>query len=252
MELRWYGRILMRQRGVIWRATVLVAVLSLLLTAWSAYNERYKASETIEFNEQPILQKTQNITIDPVSAAEGNASAATNEAKLYTEGDRFFKAISQHMKSTYGKTVDYKSIHIGATATGSRELKIDYSSTNSTNATQLVQSGVYTLQHDFLPGYNLKFLQDTAPGFTENVFSPPITIDPNFDPLNVRTQSLSQALTAWLLKVLLGVVVGVALAFLWEYLDETIHDEHDVRSWMDLPTLGVIPGGRARTDRKIA
>ncbi|MGH2345835.1 MAG: hypothetical protein ACRDG4_11455, partial [Chloroflexota bacterium] len=62
----------------------------------------------------------------------------------------------------------------------------------------------------------------------------------------VRTISKSKLILGWLIKSLVGLVLGLALAFLWEYLDESIHDEQDVRNWMHVPTLGVIPGGKRR------
>ncbi|HEY8284917.1 MAG TPA: hypothetical protein VIJ28_11085 [Chloroflexota bacterium] len=246
MELRWYWRVLRRQGRLIGITFLVVAILSALYTAYAYYGSQYTAAETIEFNQQQPVYKTQNITNDPLGVAVGNSSAANNDAKNYSEGDSFFKAISAYLLRVHNKHLDYKSIPLGATQTSNVLLKLDYSSSNSTLATWIVQGGVYVLQNDFLPLYERKIRPTTQAGFPQTVYEPPITIDPNFDALNVRTTSKLKAIGGWAIKCLVGLVLGLALAFLWEYLDESIHDEQDVKNWMHTPTLGVIPGGKRR------
>lgn len=46
---------------------------------------------------------------------------------------------------------------------------------------------------------------------------------------------------------LLGLVVGVVLAFVLDYLDDTLKDPEDVERYLELPTLGIIPEISART-----
>lgn len=247
MELRWYWRVLKRQARVIWTTFVVVAILSALYTAYAFYGGHYKATATIQFEQQPPVYSTQNIPTDPNQAAWANGQAAAGDAKLFTEGDAFFKGISAYLKAQYHLSIDYKSIHVGVTPVGGRQIKIDYSSSDSTKAKEFVAGGIYVLQHDFLPSYRQKVQQTTIPGIKQNVYEPPITMS-IFDPINARNISLSTTAIGWVVKALIGLVLGVALAFLWEYLDESIHDEHDVRNWMGgAPTLGVIPGGRMRT-----
>lgn len=246
MELRWYWRVLRRQGRLIGITFLVVAILSALYTAYAYYNSESIAAETIEFNQQQPQYKTQNVSLDPLQVAVGNAGTANDNAKDYTEGDSFFKAISAYLLRVHHKKLDYKSIPLGATQTSNVLLKLDFSSNNSALATWIVQGGLYALQHDFLPVYNLKIQHTNQPGFTENVYEPPITINPNFDALNVRTSSKLKAIGGWAIKCLVGLVLGLALAFLWEYLDESIHDEQDVKNWMHTPTLGVIPGGKRR------
>ncbi|HVC81087.1 MAG TPA: hypothetical protein VNL35_11375 [Chloroflexota bacterium] len=246
MELRWYWRVLRRQGRLIGITFLVVAILSALYTAYAYYSAQNTAAETIEFNQQQPVFKTQNVALDPLQVAEGNAGSANNDAKSYSEGDSFFKGISAYLLRMHHKKLDYKSIPLGATQTSNVLLKLDYSSSDTKLATWIVQGGVYVLQHDFLPVYNLKIQPTTQPGFPQTVYEPPITINPNFDALNVRTTSKLKAIEGWAIKCLVGLVLGLALAFLWEYLDESIHDEQDVKNWMHTPTLGVIPGGKRR------
>jgi uncharacterized protein involved in exopolysaccharide biosynthesis/Mrp family chromosome partitioning ATPase len=43
------------------------------------------------------------------------------------------------------------------------------------------------------------------------------------------------------LSIIFGLLTGVGLAFLWEYLDRTLHTEEDVRRYLGLTVLTVVP-----------
>ncbi len=45
----------------------------------------------------------------------------------------------------------------------------------------------------------------------------------------------------FILSIIFGLITGVGLAFLWEYLDRTLHTEEDVQRYLDLTVLSVIP-----------
>ena len=44
-----------------------------------------------------------------------------------------------------------------------------------------------------------------------------------------------------LLSVILGLMIGIGISFLWEYLDRSLRTEEDVRKYLGLPVLSVIP-----------
>ena len=44
-----------------------------------------------------------------------------------------------------------------------------------------------------------------------------------------------------ILSIIFGLMTGVGIAFLWEYLDRSLRTEEDVRRYLDLPVLSVIP-----------
>jgi hypothetical protein len=176
----------------------------------------------------------------------GVAGTTTGMAKFYTEQNHFFKAMSTELKRQYGTKMDYRTIQagLGANITEGRQLEMEYKSSDNTLAEHLVTIGLQLVESDFLPTYNSTVVQ---PGRRLNITTYPVQVR-IYDPLNSRTMSLSSSLIGWIEKALIGFVLGIALAFLWEYLDESIHDAHDVRNWMGgAPTLGVIPGGKART-----
>jgi capsular polysaccharide biosynthesis protein len=55
--------------------------------------------------------------------------------------------------------------------------------------------------------------------------------------------SRSQEILNAVVRVIIGLVAAVALAFLLEYLDNSVRDERDAAKVLDLPVLGAIPRG---------
>jgi capsular polysaccharide biosynthesis protein len=53
--------------------------------------------------------------------------------------------------------------------------------------------------------------------------------------------STSKEIISAILRVIIGIVVALALAFLLEYLDNSVRDERDARRVLDLPVVGTIP-----------
>ena len=53
--------------------------------------------------------------------------------------------------------------------------------------------------------------------------------------------STSREIITAVIRVLIGIVVALALAFLLEYLDNSVRDERDTRRLLDLPVVGTIP-----------
>ncbi|GAH82629.1 unnamed protein product, partial [marine sediment metagenome] len=44
-----------------------------------------------------------------------------------------------------------------------------------------------------------------------------------------------------ILSVIFGLMTGIGLSFLWEYLDRSLRTEEDVRRYLDLPVLSIVP-----------
>ncbi|HET9495598.1 MAG TPA: Wzz/FepE/Etk N-terminal domain-containing protein [Chloroflexia bacterium] len=55
--------------------------------------------------------------------------------------------------------------------------------------------------------------------------------------------SRSQDILNAIIRVIIGLVAALALAFLLEYLDNSVRDERDAAKVLDLPVLGAIPRG---------
>jgi capsular polysaccharide biosynthesis protein len=43
------------------------------------------------------------------------------------------------------------------------------------------------------------------------------------------------------LSVIFGLMTGLGLSFFWEYLDRSLHTEEDIKRYIDVPVLAVIP-----------
>lgn len=55
------------------------------------------------------------------------------------------------------------------------------------------------------------------------------------------TSSTSKEITNAIIRFVLGLVLALAVAFLLEYLDNSVRDERDARKILDLPVIGAIP-----------
>jgi capsular polysaccharide biosynthesis protein len=238
MELRWYWRILRRQWQVIAMAAAIVAVLAAGYSIWSYLGSSYKAQVTIQFFQPLPVIGGKNAAEDPQAIANGAASDARDEAKSYTETITYFKDVSSTLKQDYGRNVDWKviSANLGATVTEPRSLFLEYAGSNGELDKQVLVAAVARLQKDFLPTYQVEHQSPASSLIT--IFPVQLRL---LTPIDGRPASKTSVVLGWLLKVVIGVVLGVVLAFLWEYIDESIHDEQDVRTWMNLPTLGVNP-----------
>jgi hypothetical protein len=53
--------------------------------------------------------------------------------------------------------------------------------------------------------------------------------------------STGREIIAAIIRVLIGIVAALALAFLLEYLDNSVRDERDAKRVLDMPVLGTIP-----------
>jgi capsular polysaccharide biosynthesis protein len=53
--------------------------------------------------------------------------------------------------------------------------------------------------------------------------------------------STSREIIAAVIRVLISIAVALAVAFLLEYLDNSVRDERDAKRVLDMPVLGAIP-----------
>jgi hypothetical protein len=243
MELRWYWRVLRRQWRIIWVTTALVALLAAIFSAYTFIGSSYKAVGTVEFYAQPARLGGTSANQNPQAIADASAFDARDTAKQYSETIPYFKSLAASMKSVYGRSMDWRTIsaNFGATPAGGRQMDFEYTGSNSTLDAEVVTVAIERIEKDFLPAY----AAETYAPANSLVTTYPVQMR-LLAPVDGKSASKTTAVTGWLLKAAVGLILGIALAFLWEYIDESIHDEQDVRTWMHTPTLGVIPGGKGR------
>jgi len=234
VELRYYWRVLARRRNVIRNTVLIVAVLGLLTVAYSYVGALYQGHAQLNVAVQPA-DKSKTQIYDVIAAAQGNTTAAVQELTKYAATTQYFKDVSTAID---GNINNWKAIQQASKIyllPDSHDIYIEYDGSNQNKITRIIKAETALLVA------HIGVIGRTA-GF------PPIKSIVTDPPTSQRV-SFSKPIIDVLLRVVIGLVAGIILAYLFEYLDDTLQDEHDVRQWMDLPTLAVIPGGRPRAGR---
>lgn len=255
MELRQYWHVLVRRRKVVLYTLLIVAILAGLLEAYSYYNGKYLGSMRIGLQMQPDIIK--GATFDPYSAADNNTDTVEHDLQNYTGTTDYFKAISYELSHGYTQMVngtphhytytthkDYKAIRNQPLkvfpADSGHSIIIQWQGATQTDSTEVVRAAAHQLIN-YVPIYH-DTLRPGSPAIRTSYVEQPVA----------TKQGLSKSVANWLLRVALGLVAGIILAYLFEYLDDTVQDETDVKHWLGVPALAVIPGGRQATRTRSA
>jgi len=231
VELRHYWRVLTRRRNVIRNTFLIVALLSLVLVAYSYYNAQYVGHAKIQVQVRPDYSRAQNPNYDAVTTAQQNTTTAVQELTSYAATVQYFKDINAEMG---GKPNDWKGIQQGMKVyqlPDSHDVYIEYDGANQNKVNATIKAAT----HQFIL---------YIPTFQRVSAMPTISNDVT-DPPTAQHVGLTTPLQAFLLRLVIGLVAGIILAYLFEYLDDTVQDGDDVARWMGLPTLAVVPGSGA-------
>lgn len=237
MELKYYWRVLVRRRMVIRNTFLIVAILGLLTVAYSYSGAQYKGEAKINVQVQPYRSKIQTPNFDPSQTAQQNSDAAVQELTSYASNNvQYFKDVSNEV---YGTPNKWKSLQQstkgGYQVPNSHEIYFEYDANSMAMAQKVVSAEMQQLR-DYVPVFQQA---SGMPTITANVIDPPFA----------QRVGLSTLVIQFLLRAALGLVAGIILAYLFEYLDDSLQDENDVQHWMNVPTLAVIPGGRVARRR---
>lgn len=233
MELRQYWRVLVRRRNVIRNTVLLVAVLALASVAYSYYGSRWQGVAKIGLQVQP--NPFRGITVDPSQAADANTGSVENDLATHGADTSYFKAIVNELKVKYHISKDWRaignSLELQPTTTG-HGIYVAWKDSTESVATAVAAAAADQMMA-YIPFYH-RVLQPHLPPILATLIDQP----------NARRESLTKPIGDFLIRLVLGLVAGIILAYVFEYLDDTVQDEGDVQRWLGLPTLGVIPGGR--------
>ena len=240
MELRYYWRVLVRRRNIIRNTFLIVAVIGLLSVAYGYYTAQYVGETKIAVAVQKNPDSRASV-VDPAGAAFQNTDQVINQLVQHAGTTDYFKAVSAELRQKYGINMDYKAVAQtlssspgGVFRSGdAHDVIIQASGSSNGKVTNIV-----TAAGDQLRAYVLVYHNQLNPSL------PAINVTLDEQPIGKHV-SLSKPLIDFLLRAALGLVAGIILAYLFEYLDDTVQDENDVRHWMNLPTLAVIPGGQS-------
>ena len=236
MELRQYWRVLVRRRAVVRNTFLLVALLAVLSVGYSYYNGRYLGKAKIGVQVQPNNQ-IRGAVVDPQEAANTNTESVVGDLTTYASGRIYFESIAQELRQRYHVTMDWRTLQQGTKVypvPNSHIIYIQLSGSNEAKVRAIITAAVDQLRA-WTQVYHATLLPNTPAIDTVAV-----------DPPKAQLLGLSTPLADFLLRAALGLVAGLILAYLFEYLDDTVHDEADVQYWLGLPTLAVIPGRRSR------
>lgn len=236
MELRQYWHVLVRRRIALRNTFLIVAVISLLMVAYSYYNSRYLGETQIGVQAQPNpVLNSKGAVIDAQQAANTNTGAIEDALANYAGSEKYFRLVSQELKDKYGVNLDYRTIGSGLKvfeASTGHSIYVEWPSSTQARATDIVAAaGDQVIK--YIPIYH-DTLQPNSPPIKSSYVDPPTT----------KRVGLSKPVADFLLRLALGLVAGIVVAYLFEYLDDTVQDEADVQRWLGAPTLAVIPGGR--------
>jgi capsular polysaccharide biosynthesis protein len=236
MELRQYWRVLVRRRAVVRNTFLLVALLALLSVGYSYYTGRYLGKAKIGVQVQPNT-KIISPVVDPQQAANTNTNSAVGDLTTYASGRIYFESIASELRQRYHFTMDWRTLQQGTKVypiPGSHIIYIQLSGSNEARVGAIITAAVDQLRA-WAQVYHATLLPNTPAIDTVAV-----------DPPKAQLVGLSTPLADFLLRAALGLVAGLILAYLFEYLDDTVQDEADVEYWLGLPTLAVIPGRPSR------
>ncbi len=235
MELRHYWRVLVRRRNVIRNVTLLAILLSVVSVGFTYVTSQWKGTATIELHAQPTKPTTTQLLYDVNAAANANTGEVVTEVQQYTESLTYQRAVSAAL-GKIGIDYDYRAVNqnLGVTrANDGNTLIINWSGSDQAKVTRIVGvAGDLILK--YVPVYQQTF-EPAAPTVMAHYVN-----HPDADRVGV-TKVAGNAF----LRIAVGVVAALVLAFLFEYLDDKVYDESDVEHWLGVPTLAVIPGGRA-------
>jgi len=230
MELQRYWLVLTRRRNVIRNTLLLVALLSLVTVAYSSFGSQYRGVAVVGIQMRP--NAIRNASIDPDQAASVNTGVVEDDLTTYAGTVDYFKAVSQELKARYHITMDWRAVaqelQIFESSTG-HSIHLELVGSSATRVVSMVTAAADRLR-TYIPVYHARF-HSQSPLIDSGLIETPAA----------KPQGLTKPLTDFLLRLAVGLVAGIILAYLFEYLDNTIQDESDVERYMNLPTLAVIP-----------
>ena len=228
MELKAYWEIIRR------RAWVVVAVFVLALSASVAgfvlipQAISYQATVRIAVRPPPEPKTGDYYTYDEYYSYLTSEYLNDDLIELI-QGRDFMLELQRRLQAKHasppGGSIQAKKAH--------RVMTMTVTSGTAAGAIELAETAVEALSEKGETG-RAYYNQLTAKEPTISVIERPvITAGPG-----------TRSLLDLLLRGLVGLFAGLALAFLLDYLDDTIRDSRDVETLLGVPTLGEIPGER--------
>lgn len=228
MELKAYWEIIARRLWVVVAVVAIALGASLLGFALIPQAISYDATVRIAVKPPPEPKTGDYYTYDEYYAYLTSEYLNDDLIELI-QGADFMQGLRARLQPKYatppGGSIKAKKAH--------RVLSLTVTSGSAAGALDLAQAAVDALSEKNESGrayYNQLTAKEPSISVIEK---PAITATPG-----------TRSLTDVVLRGLVGLFAGLALAFLIDYLDDTVRNAADVESLLGVPTLGEIPGER--------
>lgn len=236
MELLEYGNIV-RRRWWIPAALTLLALLAATAVALRGA-AAYRTELRLSVGTQPTVDRASALYYDPIYYANLSSEYLADDLSELIRSPAFADDISQELGSTISPTVISDSTRAKKT-----HRLIDVTITTSTfEEGRDIGAAMVTILND--PGRTKGYLQvmEAYKGQVA-IVNQPVTRRGNGTPALVAEIGL---------RTLVGLLLGLGLAFLVEYLDQTVRSRRDLEDLLALPVLAEIPGASGGRRRALA
>lgn len=215
ISLQEIASILKKRFKLIFLITVSFALLSFLITFF-LITPKYEASSQFIVNQKDSLNEFN------INEIRTNVELI-NTYNVIIKSPAILDYVIEELNLNLSVNQLANMISVSNTQ-GSQVVNVTVTHTNPNRAEEIANTTVEVFQERIPVLMNVDNVNILAPA---NVGSNPSPVSPNMT-LNIA------------IAIVLGLMVGVGLAFLLEYLDNTIKTEQDIEKYLDLPVMGTI------------
>ncbi len=202
----------------------IIIIITLLSTAVSAILSFYVIKPTYEAEVSVVIGRDNNGKMDG-TLNDNDVYMFQQLMKTYAEIARSNTVAEESASKIGGKvTAEYLSKHITVTPQQSTQILNIKASANDAKETyniiRSVSDSFISTAIKFTPGANIQLLNKPK------LPTKPVKPDKR---LNIA------------IAFFIGLLISIILAYILEYMDDTIKEEHDVEKYLKLPVIGTIP-----------
>jgi capsular polysaccharide biosynthesis protein len=230
VELIQYWRILKRR----WWLPVALAVLALMASAAVAFvgSAAYKTEFRLAISTLPTVERADSIYYDPVYYANLSSEYLADDLSELLRSQSFIADVGREI----GQPLDASAIaDVTRTKKTHRLIDVTISTPTREEGEAIARGMVSIVNNSERVGGYLKAM-DAYHGQV-SIVNEPVT----------RRGSGTFALIAEIgLRTLVGLLIGLGLAFVVDYVDQTIRTRRELEELLNLPILGEIPSMGSR------
>jgi capsular polysaccharide biosynthesis protein len=232
MELRQYWTIVRRRWWLPVALTLIAALASTVVGVRGA--AAFKTDMRIAISSIPTPDPNATLYYDPIYYANLDSEYLADDMSEFMTSRAFASEVSRELATAKQYDVDIGTV-VNATRTKKTHRFIDVTITTATfeEGDQIANSISRILNDKARLAQYLQAL--TAYNTQMTVVTPPVTH---------RANTVVGLISEIGLRTLIGLIVGMGLAFLLDYLDQSVRSRQEAEALLQLPILGEIPRSR--------